>query len=594
MSDLYHRQRAAMLEANQGFDVLLPADPPAQVAVRPIDLPLARNLLGTAANVHASLLVVLGWGDGSLLRWIHADPMLRQRNVVVVLLPGEEAAYASSFTVEPPLLPILKDLDVKLEIVRDEASALVMAYHHFRHHHDIPRLAGCDIISDHPLSIAGEAARRDLSPMILKVLSDRPQLYGNDIMDSFTGLMNAAGNAQQILPSPSIDDCWTMFGQTPVISIAGGPSLRRHIPRLRELQDRCILVACDSVLPGLLREGIQPHFATPLERLQATVDLVQPVRGTRTIFAGSCVVPPAALEPFEGRSIAVFAGDQLYPWLSPEPGRRVNTGSSTGVFSFYVGSSLSSGPVWLVGHDLARDRGASHWEGANYSSGLWAEQKQKINASARVNTGYEDRLIPGNDGGPVPSIAWWDRFRSELAQRVAELKAEGRTTYNVNAHDRVGAVIDGSEAAPLPDPSSLPILPPIQLPERKPERYEQWRIRAVRLPDDIASFRKALGTLREEVAMARLGTLENLNLETLAQRLTTSATVSEGNRMAFDYFLRSALHNTTAAMHLARRTPSTARFKWVVLDAMDNLSHALDMALVKLTPRIEEIARDHR
>lgn len=593
MPSTYHDQRDALLAISPLYADLLPEAPPTGPMVPRLDLTGWRECLGEAANNHASLAVVIGWGDGTLVRLMADDPLLCQRDVLIALLPGEEDAFAAAIAQDPPLLPSLQRLKPVMFRVRNEADAQALCDEHFRTHESLPRLAGCDLIDRHPLTAEAMAARQRLAPVLVKALSDRPQMYGNDIMDSFTGLVNAAANAPRILPAPSLGECWGMFGETPVISIAGGPSLGRHIDRLRALQDRCILVACDSVLPGLIKAGIQPHFCTPIERLPATVDLVQAARGTRTIFAGSCVVPPGALDPFEGRAIGVAGGDQLYVWLDHGRDRRVNTGSSTGVFSFMVGSALTSGPVYLVGHDLARNRDASHWDGANYSSGLWAEQKAKVAASARVNTGYEDRLVPGNDGQPLPSIVWWDRFRNEIAGGVRELSAIGRTVYNVNAHDRIGALIDGTVAAPLPDPQDLPELGPVQLPPAKPERFEDWRLRARRLPEDGQKFRDSLRTLRDDLAATRLRPVEEWNLDALAARLSLNAQVSEGNRWAFNYFLRSALHNSTAQMHLRRRTPSTARFKWMVLDAMDGLCHSLDNAMNKLAPKLQEIADVH-
>ncbi len=591
MTSIYSRQRSELIALSPTYEELLPEAPPSAAPVAALDLARARQVLQEAANTHASLTIVIGWGDGSLLRWMAADPLLKQREIIIALLPGEHEAFAASFTTEPALLPVLQQLKPVMLPIANEAGAQQLCDEHFRSHESLPRLAGCDIIDRHPLTAAADDARRRIAPLITKALSDRPQMYGNDIMDSFTGILNAAANAKAILPAPSLGECWGMFGDTPVISIAGGPSLGRHIDRLRELQDRCILVACDSVMPGLIKAGIQPHFCTPIERLPATVDLVQIARGTRTIFAGSCVVPSGAIDAFEGRTIGVAGGDQLYVWLDHGKDRRVNTGSSTGVFSFMVGSALTSGPVYLVGHDLARNREASHWEGANYSSGLWAEAKAKVQSSARVNTGYEDRLVPGNDGQPLPSIIWWDRFRNEIASGVRELSQIGRTVYNVNAHDRVAALIEGTQAAPLPDPASLPERGPVVLPPHKPERYEDWRRRAAILPQDGERFRASLRALRDDIAAARGKPVNQWDLDGLAARLSLNAQVSEGNRWAFNYFLRSALHNSTAEMHLRRRTPSTARFKWMVLDTMDGLCHSLENALGHLTPKLEEIAR---
>ena len=592
MSDIYRQQREQLVAKNQGHAHLLPETPPQAPQVAPFDLACARRVLGPAANNHCSLLVVIGWGDGSILRWLADDPMLVQKDILMVFLRGEEDAFAASFV--RPQLELIAKLRLQMAVVMGEEQARLLASTYFGNHADIPRLAGCEIIDNHPLSAAGEASRKVLSPQIIKALSDRPQAYGNDIGDSFTGLTHACKNARALLPAPTLGELSGFYGNVPIISIAGGPSLTSQIPLLKELQDRCLLVACDSVLHGLLAQGIEPHFVTPIERLPSTVDMVRNAGGCRTVFAGSFVVPPEAVQPFAERTIGVYAWDQLYPWLLPDPGRRVNTGSSTGVFSFAVGSALTTGPVWLVGHDLAREAGNSHWAGSPLSSELWKKAKSTVDDRSSALTGLETRHVPGNNGELVEATVWWDRFRTEIANDVEDLRRGGRTVYNVGGHLRRGALIPGTVAAPLPSPDSLPRLAAPPMPARNPQRLRQWQDRARRLPEDASTFLRHMTRMREEVAATRMQPARDWQIDDLAKKVTLTAEISPGNHAAFFYILRSALHNSSAEWHIRRRrSGSTARYRWEALNTMDSLCHALHNAVTALVPTLEEIVRDH-
>lgn len=593
MSETYRVQREAMLGRLPGIERLLPETPPEPLPVAALPPVELRRLLAEAANNHASLAVVVGWGDGTVPLALLGDPLARQKDLLVLLLPGEASCFAAAF--RSPILELVQCSRLRLAVIArpEEVEATVIAQ--FGRHEDIPQLAGADFLDRHPLCAEAERSRAEILPRLNTLLADRPQAYGNDVIDSFTGILHAARNARILLPAPTIgEDMRGFFGTTPVISIAAGPSVKRHLARLRELQDRCILVACDAVLHGLLDAGIQPHFVTPLER----VDLIKPMLARAgecsTIYAGLPVCPPEVVQQFgPERAIGIYCADRLYPWLLAEPHHPVNSGLSTGVLSVTVAAALGRGPVFLVGHDLARDASGSHWDGAKYAGDDWKRGKSLQEASQTVLSGYEERWIPGNDGKTVPSIAWWDRFRGDIAYEAGNLKAEGRSLFNVNAHDRVGARIDHTEPAPLPDPASLPRLDAWKLPGRDEGRLRRWQERARHLAADAEALDRALVRLRDDIAATRKQPPDRWEVEALAARLDLSAGVSEGNRMAFSYMLRSALHNCNAEMHWKRRTASHARSRWAMLDSMDALCQAIGNVLTTLKPQFEEIVRDH-
>ena len=576
------------------LEPLLPTHPGPTPIISALTPRGCAELMRQPADNHAALVLVLGWGDGSLPKALLTDPLTRQKQIHVLIFPGEEDALARSLIGDDGQRLAL-DGGIRFSHVHDRASVRVALAQSFSRHDELPVLAGLDIIADHPLTAPAMAVRQQLANDVYTLLADRPQAYGNDILDSFTGLTNSAKNAATLLPAPTIGDMLGHFGDTPIISIAAGPSLRRHLPRLRELQHRCILVACDAVLHGLLDAGIDPHFVTPLERVDLIIPMLTRAGESRSIYAGLPVCPAEAVANFgPQRAIGMYCGDRLYNWLDPNVTTRISTGLSTGTLSVTVASALGTGPVYLVGHDLSRDEQGTHWEGADYAGKDWQRVHNSVTQDKPFGSGYEERMIRGNDGGWVKSIAWWDRFRDDISVEGHNLALAGRTLYNVNAHERICALIDHTEAAPLPDPQALPLLPPLRLPARDDRRLIDWRRRVQKLPEDGLAFAAHFKTLRDDLATARSQPPASWDLAAFARRIDLDSGVSEGNRMAFSYVLRSALHNCNAEMHLRRRTASPGRSGWNTLATMGDLCDALLLAMGTLQQGLEEIAHEQR
>lgn len=311
-----------------------------------------------------------------------------------------------------------------------------------------------------------------------------------------------------------------------------------------------------------------------------------PAADTRCRYGGLPVCHPDALPPFGDHLIGVAGYDRLYDWLWPDNQNRVMTGSSTGVLAVSIAFALTRGPVYLVGHDLSTIDDESHWDAAELAGKQWKEMKK----SASFSTGYEDRMIPGNNGQLVRSIAWWDRFRNEISLMCRALR---RPVYNVNAFHRVGALIQDTLSADLPDPDALPLFPgPILVPA-KPERLEIWRAKARKLPADGESMVKNMEGLRDGICVERRRPAHEWNVGALVDRMSLTAGVSDDNAPPIGYALRSALFNNQALYHAdLLRCTGEKRARWLTMDGIDSLCSSLIAAMQQLQPCLERIARD--
>jgi hypothetical protein len=524
----------------------------------------------------ASTLIVIGLGVGGLIERIASDRMLNTKDVRILSLPGETAP-----TGELPK-------NIIITIVNDYVGVQQWIWDSFGAHESIIKLAGADIVDTHELCPQAEAFRAEHLPRIRNALADRPWALGNDINDTFMGLHHAALNARTILPCPSIGNVSGVFGPTPAIAIGAGPSVGEHLDALRALQTKCILVACDAVYPGLIAAGIVPHFVTPLERLKQQAQFVACAKGTRTIFAGIPACHPSVVEPFDGKCIYMHAMDRLYNWLAPAEELVCTTGSSTGVLSFLVAASLTRGPVYLVGHDLAKGANGTHWQACDFAAK--AHEHETNNVGSFGANGYETRFVPGNDGTLVESCMWWDTFRFEISSQAKLIRDR---VFNVNAHTKRYAVIEHTQSGPLPDPASLNDLPEIRLERGHAVRYDSWKARAAQLPADCEHFKRHMGELRTDLRAMWAQAPHAWNLDTLLSRMLPDAGVSPGNQAAFQYFLRSAVYNEQMYMHARSRTYQVKeQAYWHTMLSLDGLAATMTSAIDHLQPVLEAIARD--
>lgn len=547
-----------------------------QTATLAVGAPVS-SLLDSCRNL-ASTLVVVGVGDGSVIAAINADPGLSKKDIFVVALADEQ-------------IPETTNPHMHSSRVTDWESAQEWVFNSFGAHESIIKLSGADFVETHTLSESADKLRRELWPRMTASLGDRAWSLGNDVNDTFMGLHHAALNAKAILPRPSLGDLAGSFGQTPVISVGAGPSVKEHLEELRSLQNRVYIVACDAIYPALVKEGIVADFVTPLERLRQQAQLCEAARGSRTIFAGIPACHPETVRVFEDRAIYVHAMDRLYDWMAPEEKLRCITGSSTGVLSFLVAASLTRGNVYLVGHDLAKGvdsdgKKETHFQGCDFAAN--AHQKETANAGGFGANGYEARMVPGNDGSLVESTMWWDTFRLEISTQA---KLVPGRVFNVNAHTGKYARIEHTGASPLPDPASLPRLPELRLTETSHGRYQHWRNRAMLLPEDCRRFIGSMDALRVDLRAEWNAAPQAWKLDGLLARMTPDSGVSPGNASAFAYFLRSAFYNEQMRMcYRSRFFTNREQAFWHTMQSLDALADALIKAVKTVQPCLEEIA----
>jgi len=143
------------------------------------------------------------------------------------------------------------------------------------------------------------------------------------------------------------------------IIVSAGPSLRKNIDLLKDPinREKCVVIAVQTVLKTLLREGIKPDFVTALDYHEISKRFYEGL--TEADVDGITLVAepkanPAIIDAYPGEKR--FVGDKvlddiLGPALVREYGE-LKPGATVAHLAYYLARHLGCDPVILIGQDL--------------------------------------------------------------------------------------------------------------------------------------------------------------------------------------------------------------------------------------------------
>lgn len=398
--------------------------------------------------------VVIGIGDGSLSRSL-AD---RYQDIVTIVLPGEN---------------VLPDIPGHQFAVGAVADAAEVISRRFARHQEIIKLPDTDFYDRHPCG--GDPAFRSLfCEHFYHQFGERPLWMGDSVTDCLQGAYHMALAADLLAGAPRPDEIEKLT--CPVLCIASGPTVRDHLDEIRALASKCLIICADTAMEPLLKAGIKPDIVTPLERVPQVARESFPAETyPGIIFAGTPAVHHSIPRKFEDH-ILIPGSDLLFSWFGCDPAHQFFYGQSTGVMACALGLRLTTGPVYLIGHDLCYEGTQSHWG--------------SVNPAILNHAASDDVPVSGNDGQTKQARHWWNIFRRELS----DLARESGRVVNINAAAGVGAKIDWALSVPLPDPSSLPDRKTLILPEKRQDRVDAIEAKLSRLPRDAKTMLARLST----------------------------------------------------------------------------------------------------
>ncbi|TVQ78518.1 MAG: DUF115 domain-containing protein [Bradymonadales bacterium] len=235
---------------------------------------------------------------------------------------------------------------------------------------------------------------------------------GNSVQDQFIGVENLLANVQEGLKNQGIAKLRGLFEGKTIISIAAGPSARHHWERIRSLQDRVPLVACDVLLREMNRQRIEPDFVCALERVPLVASFFDQVPvPERTSLVGPLLLHPDVFKKFQGRKLIYNPGSLGFGFYGLSRLHDFYPGSSAGNLNFAFAKHLGFKNVILVGQDLSfgLDNSMSHTPG----TGLETQERALTPEEIKERSG--GRRVETQDGlDEVPTTFVWNIFREQI------------------------------------------------------------------------------------------------------------------------------------------------------------------------------------
>ncbi|MBD7943039.1 motility associated factor glycosyltransferase family protein [Psychrobacillus sp. Sa2BUA9] len=153
----------------------------------------------------------------------------------------------------------------------------------------------------------------------------------------------------------------------PVVIASGGPSLTKQIPILQKIKDSVIILAAGSTINTLLKNGIEPNYVVSVDGSDNNYNHFRELNLSNTGFIYSLYSHYKIRKSFGGNGYIfdttcnsvvnkhlTYLTNEIYPSLIG--------GGSVANYAFTVANYISSGPIALIGQDLAYTDNKTHAE----------------------------------------------------------------------------------------------------------------------------------------------------------------------------------------------------------------------------------------
>lgn len=197
-----------------------------------------------------------------------------------------------------------------------------------------------------------------------------------------------------------IDSLAGKFKNIPAILVASGPSLKKNIHLLKKFKNKAVILAVDSVLPALIKNGIEPDFVTAIDYRDVTYEKIAscaPHVKNISLICSSWVCKDVP-KVFPAENIFwSYTGIHMEKWINTALGGKISTPAVGTVAHLNLISALimECSPIVFVGQDLSfspEDAEDDHIEGAVIRNNSEFKKLLQNNESVWVKSNYGDKI----------------------------------------------------------------------------------------------------------------------------------------------------------------------------------------------------------
>ncbi len=222
----------------------------------------------------------------------------------------------------------------------------------------------------------------------------------------------------------------------PAILVSAGPSLNKNIRELRRAKNHAFLIAADTAVKPLLREGIVPDMYAMLDG-KKPLNLVEAEGSKKIPLVVLVNGAKAILDYHTGKKFFINEGysyvNEMFK-MNGETLEYLPVGGSVATLAFSLACHLGFKDIIFVGQDLALTGNKTH------ADGTFKEKMDEIDTS-------KYKTVPGNYEKEVPTRGDFDNYRKWFEEFIESWSKRYDVRF-INATEG-GAKIAGTEIMTL-------------------------------------------------------------------------------------------------------------------------------------------------
>lgn len=216
---------------------------------------------------------------------------------------------------------------------------------------------------DNTINIISDNASVALYHDFYKNISDKVNSIANSIQINANTLMysgkkmayNNIRNLPAIIESSDLSKLENKFFNLPAIIVGGGPSLDKNVHLLKDISNKAIIIATDTVLRKLLKLKIVPHFVCTIDFLKQNYKKFANINipsETGLIFNQTCYHKVPSL--FD-KKYAIGINAKLNNWLNRfiKPLPVIDAGQTVTHLCYSFAEFTGCNPLVIIGTDLS-------------------------------------------------------------------------------------------------------------------------------------------------------------------------------------------------------------------------------------------------
>jgi len=153
----------------------------------------------------------------------------------------------------------------------------------------------------------------------------------------------------------------------PIVVVSGGPSLTKQLPLLNEVKDQFLIIAAGSTINTLLSSNIIPDFVVSVDGSLANYNHFKDIHSKQITYIYSFTSHFGIRDSFEKTAFIfnTLGKEKMKDHFESITNLKLPNiagGGSVANFAFTVAAYITSGPIAIIGQDLAYTNNRTHAE----------------------------------------------------------------------------------------------------------------------------------------------------------------------------------------------------------------------------------------